>query len=154
MRKVEIIKALAEKIKFNEGMTPEEFVRCLEKIGVVYNKNYVKPIRGYMYDLASKKYLEDIYDLVVEAEPYKNMKGNEVCLSYTINVFYCKEHNVFVYDHEDYDFEEVKVYCRKAPEWIKRGWEGMQKNSLTKDEFMEKIDGYIKENIQSKNVAA
>lgn len=139
MKNVELIKEMAEKIKFEEGMTPKEFVRSLEKVGVVYNQNYVKQIRYYMFDLASKKcgYLEKICDLVEETEPHKNLKRNEVWLEYTLNVFYCEEENVFVYDHEDYDFEENKIYCQKATKWFQKGWQGIKNNSLTKDEFIE-----------------
>lgn len=139
MKKIERIKKMAERIKFNEGVTPKEFIQCLEEVGIVYNQNYVKPIRGYMFDLASKEigYLEKICDLVEETEPHKNLKKNEVWLEYTLNVFYCEECGIFIYDYEDYDFEEIKVYFRKAPEWFKRGWEGMKKNSLTKDEFID-----------------
>lgn len=192
MKKVQLIKEMAERIKFEEGVTPKEFIQCLEELGVVYNQNYVKTIRGYMFDLASKKigYLEKMCDLVEEAEPYKNMKGNEVWLSDTVNVFYCEECGVFVYDYEDYDFEEVKVYCKKAPEWFRKGWKGIKGKTLSKDDFVKyykmlnenscfdevgievysrdlselkylqldsfkkKIDRYIRENIQSKNVAA
>lgn len=192
MKKIERIKEMAEMIKFEEGVTPQEFIQCLKEVGIVYNQNYIKEIRGYMFDLASKDigYLKNLCGLIEEAEPYKNMKGNEMWVEYTINVFYCEEHNVFVYDYEDYDFEEVKIYCRKAPKWFRKGWEGMTNNSLTKDEFIDyykqlnknscfdkvgievysrdlskmkyleldcfkqTIDRYIRENIQSKNVAA
>lgn len=122
-----LIKEMAEKIKFEEGVTPKEFIQCLEEVGVIYNQNYIKNIRGYMFDLASKNgYLEKLYDSVETAEPYKNMKGNEMCVKYTINVFYCKECGVFVYDYEDYDFESIKIYCKKAP----------KDKTLSKDDFV------------------
>lgn len=140
MKKVQIIKNMAEKLKFKEGVTPKEFVKFLKNVGVVYDQNYVKQIRYYMFDISYKAYghyLECLGDLFEKAEPYKNMKGNEVLGKYTLNVFYCEECNVFVYDYEDYDFERVKIYCCKAPKWFKAGWEGMKKDSLTKDEFID-----------------
>lgn len=148
MKKIEKIKEMAERIKFEEGVTPQEFIQCLEEVGVVYNQNYIKEIRGYMFDLASTqcRYLEKVCDLVEEAEPYKNMKGHEMWLEYTLNVFYCEEQGVFVYDYEDYEFENIKIYCRKAPKWFQKGWQGIKNNSLTKDEF---IDYYKKLNENS-----
>lgn len=139
MKKIQLIKEMSERIKFKEGVTPKEFVKFLEKISVVYNQDYVKQIRYYMFDLVSKKYgyLERMCTLFVGNEIHKNLKGNEVCFSDEIIVFYCEECGVFVYDYQDYEFERNKIYCRKAPEWFRKGWEGIKKDSLTKDEFVD-----------------
>ena len=138
MKKVQLIKEMAERIKFEEGVTPKEFVRFLENVGVVYDQNYVEQIRYYMFDLASKKcgYLYEMCSLFVDTEPHKNLKGSEIYLLDAIDVFYCEECGVFVYDHKDYDFERTKIYCRKAPKWFRQGWKGTKDKTLSKDDFV------------------
>ena len=98
MKKVELIKEMAERIKFEEGVTPQEFIQCLEEVGVVYNQNYVKPIRGYMFDLASKEigYLEKICDLVEETEPHKNLKKMKCGLN-THSMYSIAKNAVFLF---------------------------------------------------------
>lgn len=148
MKKIQLIKEMSERIKYKEGVTPKEFVKFLEQMSVVYNQDYVKQIRYYTYDLALKKcgYLKRICDLVEKTEPHQNIKRNEIWVKYTINVFYCEEYGVFVYDYENYEFERVQIYCKKAPKWFRKGWEGMEKCSLTRDEF---IEYYKKLNVNS-----